>query len=93
MQRVIVHGRVQGVNFRSFVVEEARQRSLEGWVRNLENGSVEAVFSGPQVEVDAMIALCRVGPRFASVSEIELFTADGDTLGLRRPGEKFSRIG
>jgi acylphosphatase len=93
MRRIIVHGRVQGVNFRSFVVDEARKRPIEGWVRNLSDGSVEVVFSGAEGDVDAMVTLCRSGPRHANVTYLDVLSASADDLKLRRAGEKFSRIG
>jgi acylphosphatase len=93
MQRIIVHGRVQGVNFRSFVEDEARQRRLDGWVRNLADGTVEALFSGPDADVAAAIARCRTGPRHADVSRLEILPAGDRDLKLRRAGEKFSRLG
>ena len=58
IQRVIVHGGVQGVNYRSFVEDNAKVLGLEGWVRNLRDGTVEAVFSGPDIDVTAIIARC-----------------------------------
>jgi acylphosphatase len=92
MQRIIVHGRVQGVNFRSFVEDEAGRRHLDGWVRNLRDGTVEAVFSGPDADVTAVIERCRIGPRHASVTKLETFPASEQDLKLRNAGEKFSRL-
>jgi acylphosphatase len=68
--RATITGRVQGVGFRAFVEREARRRGLSGWVRNRQDGAVEAVFSGPGETVDAMIAACRVGPRSAVVLQV-----------------------
>jgi acylphosphatase len=93
MQRVIVHGRVQGVNFRSFVMDKAIALDVEGWVRNLPDGTVEAFFSGPQSQVEAMVDSCRTGPRFAHVTKVDMLGANSDDLRLRRPGERFSRLG
>jgi acylphosphatase len=45
-------------------------RGVAGWVRNCEDGSVEAVFEGPSASVEAVIAWCRVGPRHASVTSV-----------------------
>lgn len=92
MQRVIVHGRVQGVNFRSFVEHEANKRHLDGWVRNLRDGTVEAVFSGPEADVRAVIECCRIGSRHANVISLEAFPASEEDLKLRNAGEKFSRL-
>jgi acylphosphatase len=70
--RVVVSGDVQGVGFRWSTREEAAGRGLRGWVRNLADGRVEAVFEGPPVDVDAMVAWCRTGPRWATVSRVEV---------------------
>ncbi|MEE7469985.1 acylphosphatase [Methylobacterium oryzae] len=59
---VIVTGRVQGVSYRAWTQSEARARGLAGSVRNREDGSVEAVFSGAPEAVAEMEALCRSGP-------------------------------
>ncbi|HWH08334.1 MAG TPA: acylphosphatase, partial [Candidatus Thermoplasmatota archaeon] len=52
---------VQGVFYRDTTKKEADRRGVRGWVRNLRDGRVEAVFEGPQEAVDAMVAWCRVG--------------------------------
>lgn len=67
----IIKGRVQGVAFRYWTQGEAGKRSLCGWVRNRLDGSVEAVFSGSDEDVDAMLAACWSGPMLASVKEIK----------------------
>jgi acylphosphatase len=69
--RVIVSGRVQGVFFRATCADEARRRGLGGWVRNVADGRVEAVFEGPGPQVEAMIAWCRRGPGGARVDAVE----------------------
>lgn len=68
--RVRITGRVQGVWYRGWAVDHARQLGLSGWVRNRRDGSVEAVFAGPEQEVRAMINLCRQGPPAALVSDV-----------------------
>lgn len=70
--RVIVEGRVQGVGYRAFVVDEAQARGLMGWVRNLRDGSVEMVLSGGEADIASMIAACRRGPRLAAVTNVEV---------------------
>ncbi len=67
---VRITGRVQGVNFRAWTQDEAERRGLGGWVRNREDGSVEARFSGPAGTVDEMVALCGQGPVAARVDEV-----------------------
>ena len=70
--RVRISGRVQGVSFRVWTERRATDLGLSGWVRNCEDGSVEAVFSGPSAAVDAMLAACRRGPRLAGVESVEI---------------------
>jgi acylphosphatase len=69
---VFVSGLVQGVNFRWYTVEQARQRGMGGWVRNLGDGRVEAVFEGDRADVESMIEWIRTGPRHARVSDVEV---------------------
>ncbi|MGH6919955.1 MAG: acylphosphatase [Geminicoccaceae bacterium] len=68
--RVVITGRVQGVWYRGWAVDEALERGLSGWVRNRRDGSVEALFSGPEAAVRAMIERCREGPPAARVQRI-----------------------
>lgn len=63
---------VQGVFFRYETRERAHSRGLAGWVRNLPDGRVEAVFEGPEEAVEAMVRWCRQGPRHAEVREIDV---------------------
>lgn len=86
-----IHGRVQGVCFRAWTEDEARARGLAGWVRNRSDGSVEAVFSGPEAAVDQMVAACRRGPPLAEVGRIDAEPADEAALGLW-PGPGFRAV-
>ena len=70
--RIVVTGRVQGVGYRAFVEAEARARGLSGRVRNLRNGSVEALLSGPAEAVEAAIAAMRRGPPAARVERLDI---------------------
>lgn len=72
----IVRGRVQGVGYRYFVVDQAKALGLTGWVRNLEDGTVEAVAEGPEEVLRDFEARLREGPRFASVEAIEAAWSD-----------------
>jgi len=90
IHQVMIKGRVQGVGFRYWVEQEARARGLEGWVRNLRDGSVEALFAGPADVVSEMIAVCRRGPPSARVKAVQEEPTSPDALNLRRPGERFS---
>ncbi len=74
--RVVISGRVQGVWYRGWTVDEARARGLSGWVRNCRDGTVEAVFQGAPEAVDAMVAACRTGPPAARVDHVERFAHD-----------------
>ena len=87
---VIIRGRVQGVGYRAFVEDEAVTRGLEGWVRNRQDGSVEAVFAGPAEKVAMMIAGCGSGPRSAQVEGIDQKEGTRELLAQRRLGQKFS---
>jgi len=70
--RVVIEGRVQGVWFRGWTIEQAAARGLAGWVRNLAGGGVEALFHGPAVTVDDMIAACHSGPPAAVVTRVSV---------------------
>lgn len=70
-RRVRVHGLVQGVFFRYECSQEAKARGVAGWVRNREDGTVEAVFEGPESAVDAMVSWARRGPSAARVRRFE----------------------
>ena len=69
---VIIHGRVQGVGYRASARRRAQELGLTGWVRNRWDGAVEALLEGEANAVDDMIAWCRVGPRAAEVTDVEL---------------------
>lgn len=90
IRRVIIHGRVQGVGYRDWTRHVARGRAIEGWVRNLKDGRVEAVFAGIPDRVSGMIAACRKGPPNARVEWIDEHDAVPSDLDLRRPNEGFS---
>jgi acylphosphatase len=68
---VWISGTVQGVGFRFSTCEQADRFGLGGWVRNLGDGRVEAVFEGPAAEVARVVAWCRRGPPGAWVSDIQ----------------------
>lgn len=69
---VFVSGRVQGVFFRATTRETATEHGVDGWVRNLEDGRVEAVFEGPQSAVEAMVDFCHEGSPAANVADVEV---------------------
>ncbi len=69
---VFISGQVQGVFFRQEAKDRARTRGVGGWVRNLPDGRVEAVFEGTTGSVESMIDWCRRGPRLARVDSIDV---------------------
>jgi acylphosphatase len=68
---VFVSGRVQGVFYRATTQEQAQERGVDGWVRNLDDGRVEAVFEGPEDAVDGMVEWCHEGSSRARVDDVE----------------------
>ena len=92
IRQVLIRGTVQGVGFRYWTRRTATARGLEGWVRNRRDGTVEAVFAGPEQAVTDMVALCRRGPDAARVDSVDEKPAEPDTLDLRKSGERFSEL-
>ena len=81
---VLFIGRVQGVLFRAHTKEFADAAGVKGWVRNMPDGNVEAVFEGEDRVVDDLVRRCRVDQPHARVDEISLSleTAKGDLKGF-----------
>ena len=78
-----IRGRVQGVGYRAWTEGQARQHGVTGWVRNLPDGSVQALFEGPRQTLQAMIKRCHQGPRLAVVHRIdERWEAAGGAVGF-----------
>ena len=69
---VFVSGRVQGVYFRHHTQQEALKHNISGWVRNLPDGRVEAVFEGGELDVNTMLSFCRSGPPRADVESVDV---------------------
>ena len=69
---VYVSGKVQGVYFRATTREEAQRRDVDGWVQNLSDGRVEAVFEGPETPVEEMVEFCHEGSDAARVEDVEV---------------------
>ena len=69
---VFVSGRVQGVFFRQKTKQTADNVGVSGWVRNLPDGRVEAVFEGEQQAVKALVEFCHHGPSYARVTNVEV---------------------
>ena len=74
--RVIVSGRVQGVWFRESTRRMATETGVTGWVKNLPDGSVEALFEGPAEKVASAVDWCRKGPDRAFVASMEQFAEE-----------------
>ncbi len=69
---LIIKGRVQGVFYRAFTKDVAVKLGLAGWVKNLYDGSVEAVFEGNRALISQAIEHCKKGPPGSYVGEIDL---------------------
>ncbi len=80
--RLRIHGRVQGVGFRAFVVREACLLEIDGWVRNRRDGSVEALVWGEDGAVDALLIRVKEGPRWGRVDRVDVTI---ETDGVERP--------
>ena len=90
VRHVFIHGRVQGVGFRAFVEDAAGRLGLEGWVRNRDDGTVEALFAGSEQAITAALDACWAGPRHGHVIMLDVKEAGSHLLSERRPGERFS---
>jgi len=69
---VFVSGKVQGVFYRAFTRDRARALGLTGWVRNLDDGRVEAVFEGEEEKIESMLAILKKGPQHAVIKNLEV---------------------
>jgi acylphosphatase len=69
---VYVSGTVQGVYFRATTRDTARENGVDGWVRNLDDGRVEAVFEGPEEAVERMVEFCHEGSSASTVEDVEV---------------------
>ena len=87
--RLRIEGRVQGVFFRDSTRREAERLGVHGYVRNLDDGAVEAVAEGPAPAIDALVQWCHRGPPAAKVTAVKLSeepvgtSADGPLRGFR----------
>ena len=69
---VFIEGRVQGVFYRVWTQDQAQKLGLNGWVRNLGDGKVEAVFEGSKDKVEKMVKKCYKGPRSAGTKHVDV---------------------
>jgi acylphosphatase len=78
-RRWVVRGRVQGVGFRNFVKREAERLGVRGWVRNLDDGTVEAWARGTRAELDLLQGRLWEGPRWSEVRGVDPMEAAEET--------------
>ena len=75
-KRIVVHGDVQGVFFRDSTEKEAQKHGVSGWVKNRDDGAVEALFEGDADDVQAMVDFAKSGPSRADVEDVEVSDAE-----------------
>lgn len=73
---IIIKGRVQGVFFRAYTRDEAKRLNLKGWVKNLADGTVEALFIGDKDSINQMINWCHQGSPNSYVSDVSVIWLD-----------------
>ena len=73
---VFVSGRVQGVHYRANTRDAARERGVDGWIRNLDDGRVEAAFEGPRAAVEGLVEWCHTGSPSAVVDGVSIEYVD-----------------
>ena len=83
--RLRIEGKVQGIGYRDYLVGEATRLGVDGWIRNRSDGTVEALVSGANKAVEALVGLCMRGSPGATVRDVELHKAEPATeKGFRR---------
>ena len=88
---LVIRGRVQGVGFRYFAVQEARRLDVRGVVRNLADGAVEVEAEGDRTSLERLVSTLRVGPRAAQVTSVDERWSEGSArhrgfeIGPERP--------
>lgn len=82
-KRLIISGAVQGVSYRAWMTQKATQLNIWGWVRNLNNGTVEALIYGKDEDLEELVLECKQGPGLAQVDNIAIDDIDYDgTVGF-----------
>ena len=69
---IIITGKVQGVGFRYWLYKEAKQRNIDGWVKNKVSGEVEALLIGNDAEINNLIKLCEQGSPSSKVKKVKV---------------------
>jgi acylphosphatase len=77
-KHIFISGRVQGVGFRHFTRKNAENLGVTGWVKNLSDGRVEAVFQGSEEQIEELIQRCKKGPVASYVQNIEIEKNSGE---------------
>lgn len=77
---VVISGKVQGVGFRASTRRRANNLELAGWVKNTEDGDVEAVFEGEKDNIQEMLEWCQKGPSLARVMDVEVEEEEPEIL-------------
>lgn len=77
-KHIFISGRVQGVGFRHFTRKNAEALGVKGWVKNLSDGRVEAIFQGSEEQIQKLIQRCKKGPVASYVQDIEMEKDSGD---------------
>ncbi len=78
VRRYVISGKVQGVGYRYFALKVARELKLTGWVKNLQDGRVEALASGPAAKLKRFDSELRIGPPRAEVTSVEVADTETD---------------
>ena len=71
-KHIVITGKVQGVGFRYWLYKAAKQKNIDGWVRNKISGEVEALVIGNDVDINNLIALCKKGPPSSKVTKVKV---------------------
>lgn len=79
-KHVLISGRVQGVSYRAWTQRQARQLNLSGWVRNCEDGRVEALLQGEAGDVAEMLEAMTRGPQSARVTQVAASDTDSPVI-------------
>lgn len=77
---IFISGFVQGVGYRRFVRYHAVKLSLTGWVKNLPDNRVEAIFAGPEEQIEKIIAICKKGPFLSEVKDVSINFEETETV-------------